>query len=73
MTWKVNSPSTHPPCQVKCVIRTRDGQELKAQLIHLNPKYHGKIPKDKLYKWRLGKHNYLEDDEVVEWRYDLDI
>ena len=73
MNWRVNSPTGHPPCQALCVIRTRDGRELRAQLIHLNEKYHGKIPKDKLYKWRLGKHNFIEDDEVVEWRFDIDI
>ena len=55
------------------MIRTKDGRELKAQLIHLNADYHKKMPKDKLYKWRLGKHNFIEDSEVVEWRFDLDI
>lgn len=73
MNWHVNSPTGHPPCQTPCVVRTRDGRELRAQLIHLNENYHGKIPKDKLYKWRLGKHNFVEDDEVVEWRYAIDI
>lgn len=73
MKWHANSPETRPPCQVPCIIRTRHGQELKAQLIHLNEQYHGKMPKDKLYKWRLGKHNFIENEGVVEWRYDLDI
>ena len=73
MNWHVNSPTGHPPCQTPCVVRTRDGRELRAQLIHLNENYHGKIPKDKLYKWRLGKHSFVEDDEVVEWRYAIDI
>lgn len=66
MNWKTNE--TRPPCQAPCVIRTRDGRELKAQLIHLNDKYHSRVPKDKLYKWRLGKHNFIEDNDVVEWR-----
>lgn len=73
MNWNANSPATHPPCQTPCIIRTRDGQEHEAMLIHLNDRYHGKIPKDKLYTWRLGKHNFVEDDEVVEWRYAIDI
>ena len=73
MNWRANSPETRPPCQVPCIIRTRHGEELKAQLIHLNEQYHGRISKDKLYKWRIGKHNFIEQDEVVEWRFDLDI
>lgn len=73
MNWRANSPATHPPCQVPCIIRTRDGQEHEAMLIHLNEQYHGRISKDKLYKWRLGKHKFIEDDEVVEWRYAIDI
>ena len=73
MNWHVNSATTQAPCQTPCVIRTRDGRELKATLIHLNEQYHGKIPKDKLYKWRIGKHNFIEQDDVVEWRLDLDL
>lgn len=73
MLWITNSPAKRPPCQVPCMIRTRDGREHEAMLIHLNGQYHGKIPKDKLYKWRLGKHNFVEDDEVVEWRLAIDI
>ena len=72
-TWRANSPKTRPPYQTPCLIRTRDGNEYRAELIHLNDKYHSRVPKDKLYKWRLGKHNFIEDNEVVEWRYDIDI
>lgn len=73
MNWRANSPETHPPCQTPCVIRTRDGRELKAELTHLNKQYHTRVPKDKLYKWRLGKHKFIENEEVVEWAFDLDI
>ena len=66
--WNANSPETHPPCQVPCIIRTKDGRELEAQLVHLNGEYHSRITKAKLYKWRLGKHNFIEDNEVKEWR-----
>lgn len=73
MNWRANSPETHPPCQVPCMIRTRDGRELKAELIHLNERYHSKLPKNKMYQWKVGKHDFIEQDEVVEWRFDLDI
>lgn len=62
-----------PKCDVPCVIRTKDGRELKATLIHLNGQYHSYIPKDELYQWRVGKHNYVSVKDVVEWRLDLDI
>ena len=70
-TWRANSPKTRPPYQTPCLIRTRDGNEYRAELIHLNPKYHKMVKS--LDKWRLGKHKYMDNDEVVEWRYDLDI
>lgn len=71
--WRANSPSTHPPMQTPCWIHTRDGQELQAELIHLNPKYHTYVKN--CYRWKvLGeKKKYLEDTEVVEWRLAIDI
>lgn len=71
MNWRTNSPTTHPPYQTECIIRTRDGEEHPAMLIHLNPRYHKKVRS--LDKWRLGKHKYVEDEQVVEWRFDIDI
>ena len=74
MNWTANSPKQHPPYQTECIIRTRDGQELEAMLIHLNPKYHTRV-KD-CNKWKVlnvKKKMYLDDDEVVEWRYAIDI
>lgn len=65
--WNANSPKTHPPCHVPCRIRTRNGQELDATLIHLNGQYHTRVPEAERYKWRLRKHNFVEDDQVVEW------
>lgn len=63
--WHANSPVWHPPYQTMCQIHTRDGRELEAQLIHLNPQYHQKVNPD---VWRVEKHNYIDDDDVVEWR-----
>lgn len=59
-----------PPYQTPCIIKTKDG-EFKAQLIHLNPKYHTRAGNPD--KWRIGKHNFVEVSEVLEWRLDLDI
>lgn len=66
MEWRANSPVWHPPYQMPCMIRTRDGEETVAELIKLNPKYHNKV-KDKEI-WRVKKHVYIKDDNVVEWK-----
>ena len=70
-TWRANSPKTRPPYQTPCLIRTRDGNEYRAELIHLNLKYHKTVTE--LDKWRVAKHKYIDNADVVEWRYDLDI
>lgn len=66
MEWRANSPVGHPPYQVPCMIRTRYGEEIVAELIKLNPKYHSKV-KDKEI-WHVAKHVYIKDDDVVEWK-----
>jgi hypothetical protein len=70
--WRANSPKTHPPYQTPCWIKTRDGEEYEAELIHLNPKYHTHANPD-VWKLKGFKKKYLENDNVVEWRLAIDI
>lgn len=71
MKWHANSPVWHPAYQVPCLIRTRDGRELRAMLIHLNPKYHTKVKNCDKWKVLGDKKEYIEDDNIVEWKYNV--
>ena len=48
------------------MIRTRDGEEYEAMLIHLNENYHTRV-KDKDV-WTVKNHKSIKDDNVVEWK-----
>lgn len=64
--WHTNSPVWHPPYQVKCAIRCKDGSEYEAALYHLNERYHTHAGNPD--KWRVTKHEWIEDNEVTEWK-----
>lgn len=66
MEWRANSHVGHPPYQTPCKIRTRDGEEYEAMLIHLNENYHTRV-KDKDV-WTVKNHKSIKDDDVVEWK-----
>lgn len=54
-----------PPCNKPCKIRTKNGEEFTARLIHLNPQFHRKV--ECLDVWIIKGHKSINADDVVEW------
>ena len=60
-----------PPYQKIVTIFTKDGQEYKAALYHLNPQYHRKAKQ--LDRWRRiddvpKKERWIDVEDVVSWK-----
>lgn len=64
--WNTNSPETHPPCQVPCIIRTKDGVFEAVWVERIN-KYVS------CNRWRrtagglTKKERWIDDNAVLEW------